>query len=148
MVMVNIRKKIRYRGIAVVEMALVLPILLLLTLGAIRYGWLFLKAQQITNATRYGARVAIRPDATIEFDVLPVIESLMSAAGMPQVSSDYAVMFTPEDISPVEGVGGKVTVKMTVPVTNIDLMPIPLFTDIEPEGWEIGASVTMAKEGP
>ena len=93
-------------------MALVLPILLLLSLGALRYGWLFLKAQEITNATRYGARVAIRPNATIEDDVEPAIENLMAAAGMAKAISDYEVTFDPEDIFPE--VGGEVTVKMLV----------------------------------
>ena len=39
--------------VPVTEAALVLPILLLVTFGAIRYGWFFLKAQQITNAAIY-----------------------------------------------------------------------------------------------
>ena len=44
-----------------VEAAIVFPILLMLTLGAIEYGWLFLNAQQVTNAARQGARIAILP---------------------------------------------------------------------------------------
>ena len=50
------RLKARQSGLATIEMAMVLPLLMLLTLGVIEYGWMFLKSQQITNAARQGAR--------------------------------------------------------------------------------------------
>jgi len=145
--MVNVRKRKgnRSRGAAAVEAALVLPILLLVTFGAIKYGWLFLRAQQITNAARYGARVAIRADAS-STDVTTAIANLMTAAGMGD--SLYNVTITLEggivwDGSQEVGVGAPVTVKLTVPSANIDIMDVPLFPDV----GDIGASVTMAKEG-
>ncbi|OQY05716.1 MAG: hypothetical protein B6I25_05260, partial [Planctomycetales bacterium 4572_13] len=52
------RKNKSHRGTAIVETALVLPLLLLLTFGGIKYGWLFIKWQQITNVTRHVARYA------------------------------------------------------------------------------------------
>ena len=64
MVTVRRRRKVCRRGLLAAEVALVMPVLLLVTFGAIRYGWFYLKAQQITNAARYGARVAIRANAT------------------------------------------------------------------------------------
>ncbi len=140
--MVRILRKKR-RGVATVEMAIILPLLLLLTLGAMRYGWLFLKAQQITNATRMGARRAVLPDATGE-GVLAVIDALMTAGGMG--ASGYSVTFSPADITSLE-VGDSLTVRITVPAANIDIMRVPLFTDLEPENWNLGAEVTMAKEG-
>ncbi len=136
--MVRTKKQTRYRGLAVVEVALVLPLLLLLTFGAIKYGWLFLKAQQITNAARLGARLAILPNATTD-DVLNAIKSLMESAGMDE--SGYAVTITPGiDLE----LGEVLNVKITVPIANIDIMDMPLF----PQGGSLGASVTMAKEGP
>ena len=133
--MVKTQKKIRYRGVALVEAALVFPILLLLTFGAIEYGWLFLRAQQITNAARQGARVAIRPDATVG-DVEAVIASLMGAA---EISYDPPTI---SDINPE--VGMPVTVSITVPCANIAIINIPLL----PLPENLGASVTMSKEGP
>lgn len=137
------RLKEKQRGAATVEMALVLPLLLLLTMGAIRYGWLFLKAQQVTNATRMGARTAVLPDATVE-GVQANIAALMAAGGMG--ASGYSATITPADIGSLE-VGDSLTVRITVPVPNIDIMHVPLFTDLEPATWNIGAEVTMAKEG-
>ena len=143
--MVRTKKQTRYRGLAAVEVALVFPLLLLLTLGGIRYGWLFLKAQQITNAARHGARIAILPGVTVNDDVLPAIQSLMESAGIN--SGDYSVTISPADF-PSAAVGDTVTIQVTVPCANIDIMQVPLFTNLEPANWNLGASVTMAKEGP
>ena len=143
--MVRTKKQTRYRGLAAVEVALVFPLLLLLTLGGIRYGWLFLKAQQITNAARHGARIAILPGVTVNDDVLPAIQSLMESAGIN--SGDYSVTISPADF-PSAAAGDTVTIQVTVPCANIDIMHVPLFTNLEPANWNLGASVTMAKEGP
>lgn len=133
--MVNRRANTRCKGLAIVEAALVFPVLLLLTFGVIHYGWLFLKAQQITNAARHGARVAIRPDATVT-QVTNEIAILMADAGI----SGYDPTIT--GIS--SGTGGLVTVSLSVDIANVALMNTPLL----PNPSTLGASVTMAKEGP
>lgn len=141
--MLRRRTRIKRSGVSTVEFALVLPLLLLLTLGAIRYGHLFLKAQQITNAARHGARTAVRPDASAA-GVLGAVDNLMTVAGMGE--SNYNVTLTPADITASQ-MGESVTVQITVPCANIDVLHVPLFTDLEPENWSLGATVTMAKEG-
>jgi hypothetical protein len=47
----------RNRGTTLVEAAIVLPLLLLLTLGTVHYGWLLINMQRVWNAARQGARV-------------------------------------------------------------------------------------------
>ena len=47
------------RGAAMVEFALVLPILLLLTLGIINFGYLFGQQLSLNQAVREGARAAV-----------------------------------------------------------------------------------------
>ena len=143
--MVRRRKEGYCRGAAAVELALVLPLMLLVSFGAIKYGWLFLKCQQITNAARYGARVAIRADAA-RAEVENAIDNLMTAAGMG--TSGYNVTITLQDGSTWDDgddlqVGDPITVEVTVPGANVDIMDVPLF----PPVGNIGASVTMAKEG-
>ena len=142
MVNVRTRKEKRCRGAAAMEAALVMPIILMVTFGAIKYGWLFLKAQQITNAARYGARVAVRADAG-ENEVITTIDNLMTAAGMGD--SGYTVTFNLPDGVDWDDLqmGHAITVNVTVPSANIDIMNVPLFPDV----GDIGASVTMAKEG-
>ncbi len=122
---------------------MVFPLLLLVTLGAIRYGWLFLKAEYITNAARMGARTAVLPDATVE-GVEARISALMTAGGMG--ASAYDVTITPEDISSLE-VGDSLTVRITVPCADVDIMHVNMFTSLEPADWNLGAEITMAKEG-
>ena len=46
-------------GQSMVEMALVLPILLLLVGGIMDFGWLFYNQLALTNAAREGARYAV-----------------------------------------------------------------------------------------
>jgi Flp pilus assembly protein TadG len=136
--MVRRLKKNRH-GLATVEVALTFPLLLLLTLGAIEYGWLFLKTQQITNAARMGARTAIRPDATV-VGVLDEISALMTAGGMG--ASGYSVLMIPADITSLE-VGDALTVRITVLSERIDFIDTALL----PTPTNLGAEVTMAKEG-
>ena len=50
------KRRHRQRGAALVEFALVLPLLLVMVLGAIDWGWYFFIDQLVTNAAREGAR--------------------------------------------------------------------------------------------
>lgn len=142
--MVRRRKGNRYRGTAVVEMAIVLLLLLMLTLGGIRYGWLFLQDQKITNAARHGARMAILPGKTTD-EVQQQIIDMLNDVGV-TITADN-IDFEPDDISSV-GAGETIMVSVKVDVDSIDIMPVPLLTELDPPNFAIGASVTMAKEGP
>ena len=143
MVFVGKQNDNHYRGAMAVEAALVFPLLLLLTLGAIRYGGLFLKAQQITNAARMGARIAVLPNSSID-DVQTAISNLMNSANINP--DDCIVTITPAEIYDLD-VGDSITVHLEVPCESVDIMHVPLFTDLEPDNWNLGAEVTMAKEG-
>jgi len=153
MVNVRTRKENRRRGAAAVEAALVLPVLLLVTFGAIRYGWFFLKLQQITNAARYGARVAIRADATTQ-NVMDAISALLDPNGADIIAYGETppVTFkvngdTTEDIADANDVGDSITVTITVDANDVDILPFGPLKRIEPDPFELSASVTMAKEG-
>jgi len=58
----------RQRGVAAVEFALVLPLLLTVVMGAIDWGWYFFIDQLVTNCAREGARAGTllppRPTST------------------------------------------------------------------------------------
>ena len=136
---VRIQRKNHRRGAVAIEAALVFPLLILLTFGAIKYGWLFLKAQQITNATRYGARLAILPDATAD-NVKTAMINMMAAANIPVGPSNITI--TPADPSSLS-VGDAIEVRVIIPSETVDIMNVSLF----PSFGNLGASVTMAKEG-
>ena len=122
------------------EAALVFPLLLLLTMGAIEYGWLFLKVQHMTNAARQSARLAIRPDVETP-EVLALIDLLMAEGGL--ADSGYVVNLTPADIASLSA-GDLLEVEIRVPSAGIviidaSFLPVP--------EW-LRATVTMTKEGP
>ena len=52
------------RGQAIIELALTLPLLLLIVLGIFDFGLMFQKYEVVTNAAREGARVGVLPDYT------------------------------------------------------------------------------------
>jgi Flp pilus assembly protein TadG len=54
------------RGVAAVEFAICLPILLLLVLGSIEFGLMFYNKQVITNASREGVRAGITGEKTAD----------------------------------------------------------------------------------
>jgi Flp pilus assembly protein TadG len=122
---------------ALVEMAIALPLLLLLTLGVIEYGWVFLRVSQINQAARHGVRTAVRPDAT-EQNVTDAVAMMMNSAGLQ--SSGYTLTHTDLAVA----VGQPVTVQVSVNYTGLGLTGtsfIPLPAQIQGRG-------TMAKEGP
>lgn len=125
----------RERGLAIVEMALILPLLFLLCLGVIEYGWLFFKNQQVAAAARNACRYGITEAATTAA-TLAKVDTEMTQAGLG--SSGYTKTSTPVEVF----AGTFVTVTVTVPYSNIKLtgFPLPLPTNL------IGTT-TMAKEG-
>jgi Flp pilus assembly protein TadG len=125
------------RGAALVELAIVMPILCLLTLGLMEYGWVFMKISQINQAARHGVRIAVRPDAT-DADVAAAVAALMTQAGIK--NSDYSLTHDPIDVAVGEPISVHISVnydKLTL--TGTGLVPLP--STIQGHG-------TMAKEGP
>ena len=59
--MAPIRRRQSERGAELIEFALVFPLLLLVTLGIIDFGFLFQRYEVLTNAAREGARVSVLP---------------------------------------------------------------------------------------
>jgi len=118
----------RYRGAALAEMAIVLTLLLMVTLGAIEYGWAFYCVQRVTNAARHGARVEAAADATLNEGVL-AMEALLPASEFPgRVCSvvpdgDFvrATVFVPNE---------------SIRLVHWDFLPIP----------DLNVVVRMAKE--
>jgi Flp pilus assembly protein TadG len=134
------RNKYRVRGrsgAALVELAIALPILLLLTLGLIEYGWVFLRVSQINQAARQGVRVAVRPDATDD-TITSNVSSMMTQAGLG--SSGYVLTHTDIGVA----VGQPVTVQI-----NVNYGPLSLTgTSLVPLPTQLQGRATMAKEGP
>jgi len=129
----------RRSGIAAIEMALLLPLLLTLVFGMIEYGSLFWRAQQVANAARNGARRGIMAGATAS-NVTTAVDQTMLAAGMG--TTNYTVVQSPANPASLAS-GGAFTVTVTVPYVDIKLTGFPV-----PTPTQVVRSVTMAKEAP
>src|SRR5262245_3381406 len=128
-----------HRGIAAVEMALLLPLLFTLVFGMIEYGSLFWRSQQVATAARNGARRGVMAGATAA-DVTTSVDQTMLQAGMG--ATNYAVVLTPPNPASLAS-GASFTVKVTVPYADIKLTGFPV-----PVPTQVSRSVTMAKEMP
>ena len=86
--LVEVRDLARRRGGAVVEMAVVSPLLLTLVFGVIEFGNSFMVRQILTNAAREGARVAaIQPVADDAAVRTAVRDGMSSISGIPLADS-------------------------------------------------------------
>ncbi len=97
---------------AVVEMAVVLPLLLTMLFGIIEFGWTFMVYQSITNAAREGCRVAVLEGST-EDDINNRITQYMDLIGI----TDFQTVFqhaTTQDPTEV------VTIK--VPYSSVSIL--------------------------
>ena len=71
------------RGAELVEFALVFPMLLLVMLGIMDFGFLFQRYEVLTAAAREGARIAILPGYT-DADVQARVTAYLTAGGLTQ----------------------------------------------------------------
>lgn len=128
------------RASVTVEMALLLPLIMLLSTGLLEYGWMFLKVQQLNSAARNGARLASLPDSNSS-TVVAAINAELQRSGL--ADSGYVITLSPADISAPES-GEPVSVTITVNYGNITLTGFGML----PLPQDIRAAVTMSKEGP
>lgn len=123
-----------------IEIAIVLPLLVLMLFGAMEYGWLFFRMHQVTNAARIGAREAALPDSTNETVEARVLASMTA---WELQDSGYTLTLDPEEVAELES-GTPIRVIVAVPYANIGLLNMALF----PTPGSVNASASMAKEGP
>lgn len=125
----------RFRGAAVVEFAVVLPLLLTILFGIIEYGWIFMVRQTLQTAAREGARIAILQTSTAPYTaVLDRIAEVMEPTGL----TTYTVTQTHATVSvPIETIG------VTIPYTDVSLMG-DFFGS---HSYNLGGACSMRKEG-
>src|SRR4051812_21767087 len=86
---------IRFRsGNAILDLAFVLPLLIMLTFGAVEYGYALYIKHSLQAAAREGARAAIVAGATAA-NVQDVVDSSMLSAGFQQSKSTRPPTITP-----------------------------------------------------
>jgi Flp pilus assembly protein TadG len=106
------------RGQAIVELALTLPLLLLIVMGVFDFGLLFQRYEVVTNAAREGARLAVLPDYTTAQARQRVIDYL-NAGGVPTSASNLRA----GPCTPGSEVPGGVCISVTPQTTTIPTTP-------------------------
>ena len=97
----NDKAAYRERGQSLVEMAITLPLLLLLLMGIMEMGWYFYNQMSVENGSREGARYAIvhAEATTLTADVTSLVAGMVFGPGTLTVSlaktgNDIAVTVT------------------------------------------------------
>jgi Flp pilus assembly protein TadG len=145
-------KVARRRGSAVMEAALVLPVLVVLTMGAMEFGYFFYVKHTLQGAAREGARAAITPGAT-STDVNTAVNSAMKAAGFDIVARpglyttqilDSAGSSTVNPSTATAGTG--IQVKVSATWGTIGVNPLGSASPL-PSTRAVAGQTVMRKEG-
>jgi Flp pilus assembly protein TadG len=118
----RLRRRRTRRGAAVVEFALVAPILLLLVVGTVEVGRAIMVKDTITVASREGARVAGNSAITSIPAVQSAVDNYLAGAGI----SGATTTVSPSSLSGVAD-GQPVTVTVSVPYSQVSWVPSPWF---------------------
>lgn len=123
-------------GAAVVEFAIVAPLLFMLTLGMMEVSRMVMVKQLLINASREGARLAVLPGAT-SAEVLELVSNELTAYSVNGVSIEVQ----PTSLATAVA-GTPVTVSLNVAAASVSWIPKPLFSFNQ----TLSASTTMRKE--
>ena len=138
----------RRPGGAVLDMALVLPILLYLAFGTVEYGYYFYVKHNVQSAAREGARAAIVPSATTS-DVTTAVSNVMTAAGLQSTGYTTAITNTSDVAVTLSSVTSGTAVKVTVQCTwgSVGVHPLPTAMGGISTTKLVKGSTVMRKEG-
>ena len=117
------RRAGRRGGVAILELMLVLPILLMLSFGLVDYGYFFYLKSTVQGAGDAGARAAIVTGAA-NSDVTTAVSNVMSLAGIP--SNKYTVTTVPTDVS-TAATGTYVSVTVSCSWGTVGYHALPVF---------------------
>lgn len=133
----GMRKRTKHlrRAAAVVETAVVAPVLVVAMLGMMEVGYAFLVRQTVTMASREGARAASLPGGTMS-DVNFAVDAAMESVGL----DGYEVDSNVASLGPSDT---EVWVSVSIPLNRVS------FTGSLLGGgsFDIGSTTTMRREG-
>ena len=115
----------RQRGAETIEVAIALPIVLIVIFSGLEYGWALIRSVQLDHAARVGARAAALSGATTADAEARADQALR------QIGIDSAIVtVTPSDLTSLPA-GSIIKVEVEVPYSDVrlvglgSLMPLP-----------------------
>ncbi len=128
----SVREGSRARGAAIVEFAVVLPLLLTILFGIIEYGWVFMVRQTLQTSAREGARIAILQTSTDPYTAaLSRIADIMQPTGLTTYSPTVILD------------GTTIKVEVSVPYNDVSLLGGFFGT----QSYPLKGACSMRKEG-
>ena len=127
------------RGTALIEMALTLPLMLLVSAGIFEFGRAYQTWQVITNAAREGARLAVLPGTT-DGDVQTRVRTYMSDGQLTSATSATVNINRAATIAVGAGTASASRITVNYPFTFVVLQPI---ARLVATGSQVGAPLTM-----
>jgi Flp pilus assembly protein TadG len=142
----RIQGRRRFRsGNAVLDMALVMPLLIGLTFGAVEYGYALYIKHSLQSAAREGARAAIVAGATAA-NVQQAVDDSMAAAGFAQSKYTRPPTISPANW-PAAAAGTTITVSVTTSWGTAGISVLPTYLGGISSGKTLTGATTMRKEG-
>ncbi len=129
-------KRYGRRGTAIVEMAIVTPILLLILLGIIEFGYILYARNILINAAHQGARIGIVRDDVDEETIVKKVLETVEETGLKGVVQQGDVF--PKIV--VDGPNTTITVRIKMPYNRV-----AIFGRYMPADFDVGSSCTMFK---
>lgn len=111
------RSKQARRGAAVVEFALIVPVMLTFTFGLIEMSRISMIKEAVVQASREGARVGIRPTASVS-DIQTRINEELAIMEITNAN----VVITPSYLEEAQP-GDDIKVRITIPISEVSLVP-------------------------
>ena len=111
------------RGQSLVETALALPLLLVVSIGIFEFGRAYQTWQVLTNAAREGARVAVLPNSTVG-DVQLRVTAYMQAGQLPDYANATISVDQNQTISIGAGTASASIVTVQYPFNFMVLNPV------------------------
>ena len=130
----------RERGAALIELALTLPVVLLLTLMLIQFGVLAYAGSLAEQAARQGARVG--SVAQVNPAGFAVAEAQRVAYTGFSIGHPHVVALAPGGV-----VGSELTIRVTYQVPNFVGRLAGLFTSLPTDAFAVSGTATFRREG-
>jgi hypothetical protein len=128
--------RIKRRGAASVEFAIVAPVFFIMVFGMIEFGRMIMVQQILTNASREGARLAVLDGSTTSA-VQSSVTSYLTSARL----GGATVTVVPDPTT--AGYGAPVTVTVQIPFGQVSWLPTPIFVS---GSMPLSASTVMRRE--
>lgn len=127
----------RERGAALIEAAITVPIILLISVGIFEFGRAYQTWQVLTNAAREGARMAVI-DGPTDADVRARVNSYLTGGGLTSLSADKILV---SRTVPFNGTATASQVTVNYPFSFMVLNPVVRL--VAPTST-LGGSITMS----